>query len=251
MRTPTAVAPLPHMAAFSAPAKDAPYVSPLAAAIQARPRPQHVFDVAGVFSVEGVDVAQIAFRAPVKAEDQAAIVAAHEHVFGATAKMSDEGARAAARTDAEILTDEKLIQAIWRSARWVPTEGATETSNYPAFPSPTWMRDHLTTEQLAYLLNLTMVARDRERPGGPRQVEDETVEAVAKLCAENASNDAPDVFLATRSRQELHFLIVRLSEKLAGARESVETLLATQEALGDAVRATEATADPETTEPGA
>ena len=58
----------------------------------------------------------------------------------------------------------------------------------------------------------------------------EAVEAVAKMCAEHVGDDVPEAMLAGTARPVLTHLVVLLSQKLAAARLSVETLLAEREA---------------------
>lgn len=212
-----------------------PVLSPLAAAIAARPRPVHAFPVSGFFHLGGSAIHAIGLRVAVKAEDDAAIVEAHKYAHDATRGAGEAGA--SARTDADLLTDAKTIEALFRVCRAVTLDpqapedmSLAKPTIYPAFPAPAWMRANLTTDQVAVLLNLYLETKRREAPAPP-ELSDEQIEALATMCGQHAGDSIPEAVLAGYPREFLTHAVVLLAVKLSEARLSVETLLQQHEAL--------------------
>jgi len=187
--------------------------SKFALAVEARPRRAYEFDVGGFFGLGGLPIHKIAIRVAVKSEEDVAIVSAYDYLTKAGA-TADSGAR----TDADILNDAKAIEVLFRCcqraepgdpAKNVPSDEA-QGYRYSAFPGPEWMRNNLTTDQLATILNLVNEVRVKE---GPLKLDIDlaTVRALAQGCDALADTDTPDVLLAPCSREWLAQAFVLLA----------------------------------------
>lgn len=212
--------------------------SALELAVEARGEVVYTFPVSGFFGLGDKPILHIGFRMQGSAEDDNAVVAAHEYLDTLTRGSGDAGA--AARGDGDLLDNAKMIEALWRCTREVeeqpPGSGDWKPTGYPVFLGGVkWMRKHLTKRELAVLLDLLAEAKraDGIKRGLVEDVDDAAVEAVAKMCAAHVGDDIPEAMLAGISRPNLTHLVVLLSAKLADARLSVETLLAEQEAADD------------------
>lgn len=167
--------------------------SPLALALEARERKLHVIEVGGFFGLGDKPVHRLAVRVNTKAEQDSAIVAAHAYVADKTKGPGSEMARA----DADLLTDAKAIEAVWRACR------DPDDPRYPAFTGgPQWMREHMSTDQIAVLLNLVNDTAAQESPLR-QELTAEHVGSLAQLCADHAGSDVPAHVLATLSHEGL------------------------------------------------
>ena len=214
--------------------------SALALAIEARPRKAYPFDVSGFFGLGDLPILRIAVRVNTKVEQDNAIAAAYQVVNKVAEHSGDR-----AKNDDDLLLDAKAIHALFHACRRCepanPEKGTPSDEDdgyrYTAFPGPQWMREHLTTDQLAVLLNLYHEVRRTE---GPTRwdVTTEQVDALAVLCAESAESDIPEAMLASCSREWITQAFVILSLRLKEVRDAVEG-----GRLGDAEDAPEAPGD--------
>ena len=179
--------------------------SKLALAIEQRERKTHEFEVQGFFALGDTEIQKIAIRVNTKSEDDASIVAAHRYAHS----FKGEGV-ATARKDSDILTDGKAIEALFRACRSPKEEGAK--FEYPIFPGPSWMRENLTTDQIAILLNLYQEVRRVEAPV-PWEITISQVMQLSQLCAEEALNDSPDTALAAQPKEWMVQAFIILSQK--------------------------------------
>lgn len=201
------------------------YVSPLAKAIAERPRKVHEFDVAGFFGLAGAEVPKIGIRVPTKAEQDAAIRDAH-HALTAFVKSAET-----AKSDEDIARDLKTIHILHRCCldpkRVTAPDG--KTFCYPAFPSPQWMADHLTTEQIGVLLNLVNEVRRVEGPG-PKELDDATVDVFHEAAVAANPGDMAD-FLAGCDREFVCQMFVLEAHRLHNAKAEIEALEAENQVL--------------------
>ncbi len=208
--------------------------SALAKAIEDQPRKAYCFPVAGFFGLGGLAIHGVAIRRAVKAEDDAAIVAAHKYL-AELSKNAGEGAAAALKTEGDILGDAKILEIIFRLCREVdqdsiaaatgdPSKWRATKENWLAFPGPQWMRDNLGTDQLATLLNLINEVRAMQAPA-PIDIDDAHIEAVVQMCNEHAGDDIPEAILAGFTRVKLTHSVVLISMKLQEARLSLDILM--------------------------
>ena len=117
-----------------------------------------------------------------------------------------------------------------------------QPTQWAAFPGVGWMRRELSTDQIATLLALY---EELKRKHGPTKVEidDETVEALAKLLHDHLGDDIPEEFLANYPRWFLTHLAVLIAAKLGEARKSLDLLLEARDAWALERQALEATID--------
>ncbi|HEX8794127.1 MAG TPA: hypothetical protein VF765_24460 [Polyangiaceae bacterium] len=197
----------------------------LAAALAARGRTTHVFDVADFFGIAGRPIHQLAMQILRIGEETEATDAALK-TRAEQAKRAGAGEEQA-RADAEALEKERTLEAIFRACRRVDEKG--QATAWAAFPGVAWLRDNLTTDQTVTLLNLYDELKRRRGPV-KMEIDDEHVEAIAGHLADHAGDDIPEAYLAPYPRWFLTHLIVLVAIKLAAARRSVEVLLQEREA---------------------
>lgn len=184
--------------------------SAFAKALEERARKAHEFEVADYFGLAGKPIPKLAIWVNTKSEQDKAIVAAHKYVAIVA------GESEAAKRDGDLLADAKLVEILFRACR-----DASDT-RYPAFPGPQWMRDQLTTQQIASLVNLYNEVAKRDGTG-LKELSAAMVEAYASMAADNAGSDMPDVVLAALSREELTQLFVLLSVQWKAQRAAEPT----------------------------
>lgn len=181
-------------------------LSDIAKAILERGRQGKSFDVANFFGLGGKQIPKIYFRLAVKAEDNDAIVAAHAYAAEAGAKAG-VGAEAA-RNDADILSDSKHIEFLWRACR------KDDEREYDVFPSPSWMRENLRTDEIGALLHLY---NETKRALGPApKFDDEGIDALISIAIAAASSGErmPQQVLATLNREAVTEAFVCAAIKL-------------------------------------
>lgn len=200
------------------PARAEPAVSPLVKAIEARGRKVKVCDVTGFFGPGNRPILEIGIRVNVKGEEDTAVVDAHRY-----AQELARGTEAA--KDDDLLREAKVLHALWSACREVDADGNATIMG--AFPGPKWMRDNLTSDQLAALLNLYNDVRTRQSPW-PHAFTDDEVENLAMLCADGADTEIPTAMLAGIPREAVAQYLILVSCKLRKARSE---LLAAQAQL--------------------
>jgi hypothetical protein len=182
-------------------------VSELTKILDARQRKAHRFDVSGFFGLGGKAIPEVAFLVPTKAEEDGAVVAAHQHA------RERAGTDEMARHDPDILCDAKIVEVLFRTCK-VPVEDPGAIP-YPAFSGgPQWMRKHLTSDQLACLHNLLTEVKRSESPLRS-ELDHETVEAVARGCWAARHTEIPEAVLADCSREWLTQAFTLLAMRLA------------------------------------
>ena len=194
--------------------------SALATAIEARGRASVVCDVTGFFGPGDKPIPKVAVRVNVKGEEDRAVVDAHR--YAADLAKGTEAAK-----DDDLLREAKVVHALHWAFRMVDEEG--KATIHAAFPSPKWMRDNLTSDQLAALLNLYNDVRTRQSPW-PHKFEDDDVERLAMLCADNADSELPTLVLARIEREMLSQYLIIIACKLRLARSQ---LLAAEAAIAE------------------
>lgn len=201
-----------------------PYKSELAAAIEATERPCAIYPVGGFFGLGQKPIRKVAFRVNVKSEEDRALVQAHLYVTNLAA-----GAETA-KHDGDLRSDAKARHALFEACREVVTKRAAdgtetdEVTKYPAFPGPEWMAEHLTTDQIASLLNLYNQTR-AEQAGWLDDLSDDSVEDMISVAVESANrNPIARAGLAEMPREHIVFLLERAAIKLQAARADLEML---------------------------
>jgi len=194
------------------------------------------FPLTGFLGAGGKTVAAVAVLKSSVADRDDAAWAAHRYVAEGSKRAGDGATEA--KTDPDITIDAKNVELIYRLCRDVDQGSIAAAPNDPsqwkatqwsAFPGPEWMRKHMTSDQLAVLLNLIIEVKNKDAPD-PGDISDEVIEVIAAQCNEHASTDIPESVLSRFSRTTLTHAVVLLSVKLAQARLSVDTLLKQAEA---------------------
>lgn len=183
----------------------------LARAVEARGRNYYPVEINGFLGLGDKPIQMVEVRVPVKNDEDKSVVAAHSYVKERTSDDPD------ARTDADILTDAKLLEVLFRSIFEPVAERTAQNSDappvhYPAFPGTQWMREHLTSEQAAVLYNVVSGFRCKESPL-EQDLDSERVRALALGCVETAKSDLPDVLLARCNREFLVAAFIMLAEQ--------------------------------------
>ncbi len=153
-----------------------------------------------------------------KTEDENAIVEAHKHVIAKAAGVE------AAKSDDDLLRDAKVIEILYRVCR------DAEDPKQTAFPGPQWMRDNITTDQLAVLFNLATEVRRLEGPT-PRDMSDEELEAIILLVVHAEDSVLRERFYAGCSRESATQACVLLALKLDESRKALAVMSAKVEEL--------------------
>jgi hypothetical protein len=199
------------------------YVSPIALAIAARKREVHQFDISGFFHLNGDAIPKLGIWTPIKGEQDAAILRAHADIANLTKEAET------ARSDEDIIKDRKIVHIIHKACLdprpQKKPDGSGEVFYYPAFPSPKWMIDNLTTEQIGTLLNLVNGVRAKESPE-PEALDDLTVERFHQAAVGPASYEITGEFLAGCGREFVCQLYLVEALRLKEARREIEELKA-------------------------
>lgn len=207
------------------------YVSPIAAAINARLRKVYEFDISGFFHLDGAAIPKIGVRVPNKGEQDGAILRAHADITKFTKDAET------ARNDEDIVRDRKLVHIIQKAfLDPAPKPDPADPTNpkkafyYPAFESPQWIVDNLTTEQIGTLINLLNAVRAKES-SEPEVLDDTTVDTFHNMAVGPASSEVVGEFLAGCGREFVIQLYVVEAIRLHAARAEAGVLMAEIEAL--------------------
>lgn len=185
-------------------AEPAEGLSELAASIAAQPRVGVEREVSGFFGLGNAPLRSVRFFVLRKQEENDALRAAHQYV-----KQQAAGNEGAA-SDPDFLLDAKCVECLFRSCR-------DPSSGRPAFPGPQWMRDNMTGDQIAVLMNIYNEVRAKSGPIDYRLDRDH-IDALVESCARAAGTDIPDLVLERFPREVLTSLVVILSQEVVAMR---------------------------------
>jgi hypothetical protein len=185
-------------------------LSALAQVIAARERRCYDFETNGFLGLAGKPILTIKVRVATKGEQDRAVLGAHKYVEE-LAKDARVDAKVAAE-DRDILSDAKTCFILFEVCR------DAEDPNYPAFPGPRWMIDHLSTDEIGVLLNCyTEVLRATGTIDF--DLSTERVEALSQALAATADSDAPNAYLARYTREQVTEICIRLAVMLDERRD--------------------------------
>ncbi len=211
--------------------RDPNTLSSFALALKARNenRPVEFFDVSGLFGPGDVPIPKIGIRIPTKAEQDRAIANAHKYVHEVS--LQAHPASDAVKNDRDVVSDAKAAAVIFefcrvREDRTPDKDDPATYAEWAAFPSPRWACEHLTTEQIAVILNLANEYRAKQAPS-PIGLDDDTVEDYIAVCI---TQNNPEYLLVALNREYLVQLLILVSAKLGAARNEVK-LLADENAM--------------------
>lgn len=193
------------------------YVSPLAAAINARVRKVHEFDLTGLISLPPGAPSRVGIRVPTKGEQDEAIMMAYRAI---ETKPYD---KEIAKSDEDILRDMKVVHILWKACVYPELKQKPDGSGAyydPAFPAPSWMCARFKTEEIAALLNLLNEVRAAES-SEPRDLDESTLDSLHAVAVSADGLDMATEFLAGCGREFMVRLYVAEAKRLAGARDAL------------------------------
>lgn len=201
---------------------DPPAKSPLVLALEARPRKLHEFDASMIIGAGDKPIGKFYMRVATKWESNKAIVDATRWVEGVCAGTE------LAKSDPDLILDAKTC--------WI-LHSACRDHDHPdamsAFLSPTWMMEHLTTDQLAILLNYYNTVVDEEEKT-KRTLSQTDVEKLIPALAESSGTEMSNAALNLLTRESVSDLAVREAVMITALRRhitSLETELSAAKAL--------------------
>lgn len=192
--------------------------SEIAKAIEQRKRPSKILPVNLAIGVLAEPIRKIAFRIPTLAEDRDAVNRAYGIVRNSCS--TDE-----ARQDGDVLTNAKLVCALYHACREVVTKkdaiGAEidEEGMYAAFPAPEWMYEHLTADQVGVLCNMFTAVRAELSPA--KTFDTEAAETILRVTGALPDDNVPAALFSEFSRDGLAQIVVHAARSLAGARAAL------------------------------
>jgi hypothetical protein len=151
----------------------------------------------------GLTSGKVKIRVSQKREQDVAVIGAHDYA----AKLCESNPEAA--KDPDILDDAKCA-----FIACVAMRDADQPEKLPAFPSPGWMMENMTADQIGVLVNLVNEVRVNTGPA-PKRLDDDQLDSVVSLCSKHASDEIPQLVLANMSREVLSHVVVMLSLRLA------------------------------------
>lgn len=180
-------------------------VGELGAQLIAMPRQCKEFDVGKML---GLADGKIAVRVATKAEQDRAVVGAHDYAKRLAGDNKD------AAHDPDILADAKSAFIAHVTCR-----DAKQPDKLPAFLSPTWMMENLSSEQIATLVDMANDVRLRQ-PAMASRPQDIDADAIAEFCWQNAEDvEVALDHVLKMDRDQLARTVFALSVKLRALQE--------------------------------
>jgi len=188
--------------------------SPLVKALEERQKNRATwdFEATNMMGPGGKSLGAYKIWVASKAEQDAAVVNAHKYAEELGGKDTP------ASKDADILTEAKTAHILHTCCRHHAKPQALA-----AFPSPKWMMQHMSTDELGVLLN-NYNACLGESGVFEMDTSEERVEFYISLCAEAGYTDLPDMALAQCHRDYLIYLLVCCAKKLRRAEKQPNAL---------------------------
>lgn len=167
-------------------------------------------DVQGFFGLGGAPIYQVRVIVLTKQEENDALRAAH--VYVKQQAQGNEGALA----DQELLIDSKHVEVVFRACKQTD-------SNMPAFPGPQWMREHMSADELAVLVNVVNEVRAKCGPID-YTLDRDTLDAMRMRLARYGDTELPDLVLERVPREVLTSMVVLLAQDLQRALDAAAAL---------------------------
>lgn len=173
-------------------------------------RPHKVVDCQEFISAGGRSFGQVSIRVATKSEENAALLQAERFIREMTADSKSE------LKDPDIVDDVKTVHILHAVVR-----DAKDPKNFPAFPSPKWMMQHLTRDEIGALLNISASYQAEVSPLRVT-IDDESVELLADGLAQFASNpEATRIAFGDKTRAWLEEAMVLLAVKYDAAKTTI------------------------------
>jgi hypothetical protein len=142
-----------------------------------------------------------------------AVVAARSY---ARKKIQGDPDSEAAAEDPDLLDNAKAIELLARCCLRPEPDDPKSKVLYPVFTGSGWMRDHLSADDLAYLVNCLKAAARSFSPLRS-DIDYGAVTKLARACWAARDTDVPEAVLADCDREYLTQVVVLLSCQLADA----------------------------------
>lgn len=118
--------------------------------------------------------------------------------------------------DTSLLTDLATVSILHKATR-----DAEKPEAMAAFPSPGWMMEHLTADELGVLLNLVQRAKQEDSPT-PMVLDEDSIETMAAMLAAAHDSEAADALVSKCDRAWLESFAIVVCRKLSQARKALE-----------------------------
>ncbi len=178
--------------------------------ILARPRECDEFDIAPLIGFGGKEVVKVAIRVPTSREQQNAWDDAHVRIQKRAEKVP------AVAHDPDIMLDARASSIVAVACR-----NPAKPDKDPAWPSASWIDEHMSADEIGALLRLVNIVRARKGPT-PEEIDDERVEMFAAMAARTSGTDVADVAMASVTHTYLSQLYILTCVKLAEARAALK-----------------------------
>jgi hypothetical protein len=182
--------------------------SKLAKALEDRKPHRKVFEN---LDIPGIDGGKICFQLPRNDGTTRSLTVAYKMREEDSTGKTENGEKVASHPD--IAGNEKHFNGLHTIATlYHVSRDPEKPDDFPAFPSPRWMRQNLQNHEIAYLTNLYNSFVAEVHPGGIDKLEStDKLLDFSRMCAANWKNDLPDLALANFSHEVLAECIIRLA----------------------------------------
>lgn len=191
--------------------------SALVAAVEERNRQRNqkaeVYDIAGYLGLNG-PVHKVRVRPATKKEQDDALVEAYIAIENRAKKAES------LRSDVDFCNGKKAVMLIHGAIR-----DAADPDSIAAFPTPEWMEEQLTPDQITVLLNLYNREVAKAAPSAIK-FEADQVETIMSVCGSTYETDIPERALLHYSRDQLVELFIQASIVARVRAEECEALKA-------------------------
>lgn len=168
-------------------------ISELASTIESRPRRVYIADMNNFLGLGGKQMHTAAVRVLFKSEEDRAIVKAYKWV-----KSQTQDEKLALR-DEDLLNDTKTVEALYEAYRRNESGDEEIGYKYPAFPSPKWMKDNLSNDEIATLLHIYNAHRERSS-SIDESLDMDRIRSLATAIHNYEDTDLPEALLAGLDR---------------------------------------------------
>ena len=152
-------------------------------------------------------IGKIAVRTPTKREEVEARLEAERNL---RARNGGEIPH-----DSTLMVDFATVSILHKSTR-----DADKPEAMSAFPSPGWMMEHLTADELGVLLNLVHQAKQADSPV-PMVLDEDSIETMIAMLAAAHDSEAADAVVARCDRAWLESFAIVVCRKLSTARAAI------------------------------
>jgi hypothetical protein len=175
--------------------------------LPAQPRRVHLHEAHTFIGPGRKVIGKIAVRTPTKREEVEARLEAERNL---RARNGGEMPH-----DGSLLVDFATVAVLHKSTR-----DAEKPEAMAAFPSPGWMMEHLTADELGVLLNLVHQAKTADSPV-PMVLDEDSIETMVSLLAAAHDSEAADAIVARCDRAWLESFAIVVCRKLTESRNAL------------------------------